>query len=213
MKKSIVVISMLLILLLLPSSFAYAASGTAIINYYQFNTLHNSTTQSHIRSMGYTCNVYNGQAAPTVISNLKKATIFISGAHGGPGYFNPNSGNSVTAKSSSYSIDNSCSTGSLKNVKLAMFYSCQSGVTSSTYGNLVDVTYNKGAKCVIGFNNNINIQMAGEWNRLFFEKAKEDTIAESMKHADFWIVFYESATTGHTLASRNVKGNTNNTIY
>ena len=52
-----------------------------------------------------------------------------------------------------------------------------------------------------------------EWNRLFFEKAKKDTVVESIRHADYWLLSLQGTEAHNNMGNRNEKGTITHTIY
>ena len=73
-------------------------------------------------------------------------------------------------------------------VDLIMFTACCTGLTNSTYGNLVDKALSKGAFCAIGWKETINTAGANPWVEQFFKRASErGTALGALQAADNWL--------------------------
>jgi PKD repeat protein len=87
-------------------------------------------------------------------TRLPNDTIFVFTGHGAPGYIllsdtYPCSGYSAMNASDGYNFEDTCP--SYSNLKLAVFFACNTGNTDPLIGNLVDVVISKGAGCAIGW--------------------------------------------------------------
>ena len=118
-------------------------------------------------------------------------------------YLSGTNGNNDTIRSVS-----SLSSGSLNNLKLAIYYGMDVGYTGSVYGDICQQTINKGAQAAVAWRGVMVTSEANEWNRLFFEKAKTDNIVESFRHADYWLRYKKGDDAGDRMQiTRNEKGN------
>ena len=200
------------------SSPVFAATGTATVVY--DSSISNGTgfyskCQDHLESMGYNIKIYNKPTNTSVISYMKQSKIFVCGLHGGVGtifcggdtYIVPSSLNSDP-----YRAISNLSSNALSGMKLALIYSCEAGKPSKL-GDLIERINMKGAKCAIGWSVTMYASEETEWNRLFFEKAKNDTIVESIRHADYWITSIKGEGAHDRMLKRNEKGDINATIY
>ena len=113
-----------------------------------------------------------------------------------------------TAGGTNRSLSN-LATSSLSGVRLVMFSACYSGVTSGEYGNLVSMVRNKGAQCVVGWNDALRNSTSNEWIRLFFEEANQahEPIWECFNHADYWSSYFGPSYAVEELKNRHEQGN------
>ena len=71
---------------------------------------------------------------------------------------------------------------------LLIYAGCSTGVTSSSFGNLVDITNQKGVLCVVGWTVSTYPTPGNFWMEKFFEEcANRYTIEEAMSLADDWV--------------------------
>lgn len=222
MKKSILLMSILVILLVIVlSNNSIAASNRSVyVNYSMIKNYSNqyyTEIKDNVTDMGYACWGYKNPSNTTVIENMKKSDIFIASGHGAPGEFACNNGTYIVGKnmgsSGTYIALSTLPGGSLSNLKLAFWYSCNSGITQSEWGNLVDVTISKGAKCAVGWKDEIHENINIEWNRLFFEKVKSETIVEGFRHADYWLEANMGTAAKNEMQKRYEQGNIYQTLY
>lgn len=126
----------------------------------------------YIRDMGYTYSSKVNAYASTAYSRLPNLDIFVAHDHGGPGImefydsdlyaqypFTP-PGNSRML--GAYGFE------SLNGLDLMVFCGCKTGVTGSTYGNLVDTALNVGVFCCIGWKEDNRTTDATMWLDQFF---------------------------------------------
>lgn len=116
-------------------------------------TFTGTTIMSDLWNMGYSGPSYLNNSASAVFTSLPKADVLIFRHHGSIGGGSVLCGTSenkshLYAKNGSLNV---CDSPSLANTELVIWGGCYTGATSYTYGNLVDETLAKGAKCVIGW--------------------------------------------------------------
>ena len=76
----------------------------------------------------------------------------------------------------------------LSRVDLLIFLGCKSGVTSDTFGNLVDTALEKGAYCCIGWKQDIYKADAHQWINLFFDYCDEgNTVYTALNNANLYM--------------------------
>lgn len=198
----------------------FAATGNATVVYdstMKGGTDIPSKCQSHIKSMGYTFNQYDLPKHTNVVSYMKNAKVFVSGLHGAPGTINCGNNSIIVAKGSLNSAHamslNTIANGSFSNMKIALIYGCKTGEPDATYGDIISMIQSKGATCAIGWKETTYTARVSEWNRLFFEKAKKDTVVESIRHADYWLLSLQGTDAHNNMGKRNEKGTITHTIY
>ena len=196
-----------------------AASGSIVVHY--LDSIRKPTydyTKKHGQSMGYSVYGYNNSTNEDILNQLKSSSVIVMHLHGSPGvqvmanytYLSGTNGNGGNIKSVS-----SLSSGSLNQRKIAIYYGCETGVVSKTYGDICQQTVNKGAQTAVAWEVSTIVGDVNEWNRLFFEKAKTDNIVESFRHADYWLRYTisEDAATRMGSSNRNEKGNIYGVIH
>ena len=180
-----------------------------------------TTVLRHLWNMGYDAGTYLNNGAASVYSVLPIGQIVVITTHGGPGYVQLGTEantsylyarTSVTGNNRSLS---NLTAGSLSGTKLVMYVACKSGCTNGGGNNLVDMTYDKGARCSVGWTEEIRADIACEWVRLFFEKAdqEEDVIWECFNHADYWTEYIYGDNVAYTLQCRLECGNISQYLY
>ena len=222
MKKRILIVSMIVFtFLFFLESYAFAASGVASICYCTVNlpyaTHMDTDSRNHITNMGYICRGYESIGNTIVLRCLKESKVFVAVGHGDAGVIQCSANTYITGKgagsSGNYIAISTIPNGSLNNLKVALWYGCNVGSTGSSWGNIVDITKSKGAKLAVGWTVTTVIGEMTEWNRLFFEKAKSDTVVESFRHADYWTGFLKGSAAKTRMQSRHENGDIYQTIY
>ena len=179
--------------------------------------------------MGWTAGEYENNSANAAYTVLPTTDIFVSHNHGIPGrqLFNKADGTNtylygsktIASGEVNRALSN-YSSGQLSEVDLIMFVGCNMGVTSSTYGNMVDIALSKGAYCSVGWLNTTYDDVMNCWVGAFFDKCREGvTVADAMTFADSVIynhttysAYYSSAINryyGNSPYARLVIGGTN----
>ncbi len=222
MKKRILIVTMVIsTFLIFFSGYVCAASGVASICYstadLPYATHMYTDSRNHITGMGYICRGYESNGNKVVLDCLKESKVFVAVGHGAPGIIQCCANTYLTGKGAgstgNYIAISTIPNGSLNNLKIALWYGCNVGSTGGSWGNIVDVTKNKGAKLAVGWTVTTIIGEMTEWNRLFFEKAKSDTVVEGFRHADYWISFLKGSAAKTRMQSRYENGDIYQTIY
>lgn len=80
----------------------------------------------------------------------------------------------------------------LKNARLILYGACETGLGGESANNLVNSTFNRGAKTVIGFQSAVGCDQMNTWTKEFFVASgnQSKTITQSLEHADYWTGFY-----------------------
>jgi len=234
--KRLIKLSVLLIALICFSDTALAASGNAYIHYYNETTPYGTANRSltytqaspHLQSMGYRVYGYNAQGIEQAYTQIQTARVFVVHNHGEAGLqymdaagykFIAGLGNETVMGSPSYPtingiIINNLSSGALSGLKIAILYGCNTGIVGPIRGNLPQLMVNKGATTAVAWKVSTIVDSVNEWNRLFFEKAKSDTIVESYRHADYWLETIQGSSYASIMSdNRNEAGNIYATIY
>ena len=139
--------------------------------------------------MGYTSYISNLPRASALYDALPQGSISIIHGHGSPGTVYLNVAGEAEQLLTIYdgsdeTYRNICnySSAALSNNKLIMFFTCKSAALRNL-NSLVDECFNKGAKCVIGFNR--NVARAENWGKLFMEYSHNRvTIQEAINQAN-----------------------------
>ena len=191
---------------------ASAASGNIVVHY--LDSVRKPTydyAKTHGQSMGYNVYGYNNSTNANILNQLDSSAVMVMHLHGLPGvqamanstYLSGTNGNGGYIKAV-----NSLSSGSLNQMKIAIYYGCETGIVSATYGDICQETVNKGAQAAVAWEVTTVVSDVNEWNRLFFEKAKTDNIVESFRHADYWLRYMAGDDAGDRMQiTRNEKGN------
>lgn len=175
----------------------------------------------HLWNMGYDAGAYLNNGAPSVYSSLPNVQIAVVVTHGLAGQIQlgTEANTSYLYANASVSGNNrslsNLASNSLSDTKLVMYVACRSGNTNGGGKNLVETTYNKGARCTVGWTENIPVDVACEWVRLFFEKADQDqdVIWECFNHADYWTTYIFGDNDAYTLQCRRELGNISQRLY
>ena len=169
----------------------------------------------HLWNMGYDAGMYLNNSASAGYSVMPNSKIWVISSHGDPGVLHMGGSFGAselyadsTAGGTNRSLSN-LATSSLSGVRLVMFSACYSGVTSGEYGNLVSMARNKGAQCVVGWNDALRNSTSNEWIRLFFEEANQahEPIWECFNHADYWSSYFGPSYAVEDLKNRHEQGN------
>lgn len=164
--------------------------------------------------MGYDAGEYLNNTAAVALGVMHNLEIFVNNGHGWDGWatFYHADG----SYSNLYGMSNNLGTGdasmsaleygALTGVSLVIYTGCRSGVTSEVYGNLIQMTREKGAWCAIGWRESINTVATNAWLVKFFEYCSHGcTIETAMANADEYIREAHS-THYNNLAQRFVAG-------
>lgn len=101
------------------------------------------------------------------------------------------------------------------NTKFIALYACCSGKDNSLGENLVEKMNSKGAQCVVGWYVPINNWEMQVWNKLMFEKIRDEnqSIVEGYRHADYWINSETNNDAITRMAARKECGNNELHLY
>lgn len=203
----------------------HAASGPVYV-YYQDETGASrkptyTYTNKYMSSIGYSVEGRKNWDSSGLLYALDDAKIFVAHFHGSPGkqdtgYINGQSYGIAgrNADGTYYKNVNTMANNSASQLKMAIFYGCSTGDPNSTFGNLPYTIVNRGAQTAVAWTVTTYVPEVNEWNRLFFEKAKEDTIVESFRHADYWLRVNKGDTAGDRMQkNRNEAGNIYGYVY
>lgn len=173
-------IAMLLILVLSVVQIipAQAASGT--FRYYTLTPLSSASSSarsdmlSYFSQMGYTRNNFLYPTPTTLKNGLKTATVTYIHGHGSAGLVQCQDASgdhigylysSKASTSGSNQYLRSLSSTALSSEKLVVYMTCNSATASGSQTSMMQETYSRGAKCVIGFNN--SVANAEYWTQYF----------------------------------------------
>ena len=129
--------------------------------------------------MGYSGQEYLNNTVAPAYNAFPSTWIFAVWNHGGAGIirFDGSSTNKTRLYAKNYSGISSSnrsiesySYNELSSVRLAIFMGCNTGDTSSTYGNLVDMALNKGVSAALAWNQTIKVGDGNKWMGVFFEQ-------------------------------------------
>lgn len=149
---------------------------------------------SSFKRFGFKASPFNNPTTNEIASN-SSADVLVFHGHGGIGFFAVSdekdkngpakyriySNNAPSSSSNNYNIDNIIPKDNWKKASFVYFASCHSADTSSDHDkSLVDVAYESGAACVIGFKNNV---AGGEDFLRFMLEAIEAEPDSTIKHA------------------------------
>lgn len=151
----------------------------------------------HLWYLGYDAGEYRNNSAASGITALKKSNIFIVDNHGNAGRirFDTSSTNLTRLYATNSSLNGgsdraimqNVSGNGLSNVDLVLYMGCLTGNTDPVYGNLVDATLSKGARCVYGWTEVTNVHDGTGWtNELFVGFTQGNNAYTSSMLADFW---------------------------
>ena len=140
--------------------------------------------------MGYTGTTNINPAESTVLLALQTTDILVITTHGdvdGGVLIFYNGNGQQTGGLTGIDITN-LPANRLTSLRVFIAAGCNSGQTSSDYGNLIDAAYSKGAHFALGFMNTTTISAATHWTRSFFDKIgdKNATVLDAKNHAQYW---------------------------
>ena len=124
---------------------------------------------------------YNNVGNNNVENQLKNSVIFVAHNHGMPGIQllsdeeGNESGISGTNGGGAWKAISSMSTVSSRPLYIAIYYGCNTGVTTSSYGNIMAQTTSKMAKSAVAWKMSTYVVDVNLWNKYFFFKARSLT--------------------------------------
>lgn len=189
-----------------------AASGQIVVHYLDSSRKPTYTyTKQHGESMGYTVYGYQDSSNANILNQLQSSVAIVMHSHGSPGVQSMGSDTHLAGKNGNggyvKSID-SLASNSMSQMRIAIYYGCETGKVHQLFGDICQETVNKGAQTAVAWKvSTVNLHV-NEWNRLFFEKAKTDNIVESFRHADYWLRSIKGDDAADRMQlTRNEKGN------
>lgn len=157
------------------------------------NFRENFTTLSpHLYSMNYISKHRFDYTAATAYSEIPDCSLVAITNHADAGRINFYD-SYLTANTIVYGNANNAGLGkygyeALSNVKLLTFVGCNSGDTSSLYGNLVDSAINKGVMCSIGWTESFYHDDIILWHDVFYETLSYGyTVAYAISEANSYM--------------------------
>lgn len=158
-----------------------------------YNTRPSATnSMSNIWKMGYSGQEYLNNTPTAIYNSLSQCNIVTIHDHGDAGrmFCQTSETNypyirAIGAASDPNKTLSTLNTTDVSNLKLLIFMGCSTGVSNTTYGNLVDVAYSKGVDYTIGWNQIIHTSDASKWIGKFYERClKGDTIYNARRAAN-----------------------------
>lgn len=110
---------------------------------------------SKFQGIGYTSTRYDLPTATTIYSNSTSCRALVFHGHGGAGYIILENNGNLYSENATYTL-RSLSSVVWSGMSFVMFVSCCSAQGIDERDSLVDVAYELGANCVLGFNNNVS---------------------------------------------------------
>jgi len=213
--KVVFIAFIVLCIFVLVQPISLAGSGKVVIHWLESSRKPTLTdAKSRVEKMGYWVESCENWDNYWVLDHLSTSRIFVAHTHGGPGrqVFNGKTLAGTNGGSGMKSVS-SLGSNAAKNLRIAIYYGCSTGNTTSTYGNICQQTVNKGAQAAVAWRVTTYVSEVNEWNKQFFEKAKTANIVESYRHADYWTRFWKGNTAGDRMQNnRNESGNINGWI-
>lgn len=168
------------------------AKKTITVHYYTADADRLPTYTAIKNYMGYTYNVsgYDSGGNGSVESQLSGSAAFVVHNHGAPGkqYLSGSTGIVGTGgNGSSWKSISSMSAVASKPLYIAIYYGCETGQTSSTYGNILSQTTSKFAKSAVAWTVSTFVNDVNLWNQYFFYYAKNNlssTASNALTYAD-----------------------------
>ena len=181
--KKISALAVVLSLTLMSVFSANAASGTCEIFYFTYPGAvgpgGTATIQSCLTDLGYTANRYSDTHAYYVRRTMHQDKVFAIVSHGAPGLVVCRDGVTTMSASAVSSDDNNYSlaawfgSGNLNGLLFAYYGGCETAVTSSTYGNLLNYTTDfLRASSALGFSKTVYDPYTGYYEGRLFEYLK-----------------------------------------
>ena len=133
---------------------------------------------SYIWKMGFSGTEYTNNSVVSACNVFSNSDIFVTNTHGAAGvvFFDTSDTNRTTLYADYLTYDNRSiadyfANSALSEVDLVIYSGCNTGATSSTYGNLVSATMAAGAYCCIGWKETIITGCSNNWLPEFFRVA------------------------------------------
>lgn len=144
------------------------------------DTGHDHTTFMNNRiPAGYTRSSKTNTSPQATLDVLRASRAFISRSHGYTEGISCNGGNMT--RSAVLALP----PGALGHMRLVYYGACSTGTGGSGAANLVNATFDRGARTVIGFTVNVTCSTTNTWTRAFMNSISNgDTIDRAMRLAD-----------------------------
>jgi hypothetical protein len=172
---------------------AYTASNYGF-NCGSFTTYGDAdTARSEQSSIGYSATSYRDSSISSAYNRLRSDNIFFMSGHGAAGHI-------VFTDGWLYANDNgqpttdigSLPTSDLHDIALAVFSACESA-KDSTYSTMIQICYDRGVDCALGWTTTIEASKASTWNSKFWEKLDDQwdvyNAAGEANNAVFWTYY------------------------
>ena len=137
--------------------------------------------------------------ATVALQGLRSSQVFVGRSHGSKTSFVCNNGN-ITR-----SMVIALPANALSSAKLVYYGACLTGEGGADAENLVNATFDRGAKCVIGFTESINFDAGNKWTKKFMASLSDgDTIDTAISKAALAVLLAPGSTN-----KRLVRGTSN----
>lgn len=120
-------------------------------------------------AVGYASRSYDGTSGNHILTEMMSSEVCLIMAHGSSKTVKPAQNTAISDTDLLNLAD-----GAFSGSKLVMYMTCSAGAPVSSGMNIVQATYDRGAKCVLGWNCNTNIREGGVWCEYFFERLGEE---------------------------------------
>ncbi|WP_048153137.1 C25 family cysteine peptidase [Methanolacinia paynteri] len=173
--------------------------------------------KNKLSSMGYSpSDRHYDERAIDGYNELEDTDVFFFSGHSSPGrlQFGENAGGRLTfifADGTLLPRISEMSQSQLSNLKLAVYLGCYSATTDHNLGNLVEETSDKGADCVIGFEQTVNSIAADYWAREFFDALDDGQNIGNAFDIAWWAEYLEYGDDGG-LSHKTIEGDDNQVI-
>lgn len=184
------------------------STGTEFGGTRQINTI----VAPKLMTMGYTVYGNPNRMVDVAYEQFPSSSFFLIANHANPGYITLHNtsghksflagtqssartispGDELTVLPGTVMKVSDYSSGALSQAKVVLYMGCYSGVTSQYYGNLVDITLQKGAAVCIGWNDLIGSIDLEAWTRKFMEYCADgECISNAIDKTEYYIAHSE----------------------
>mgnify|MGYP005759677279 FL=1 len=139
--------------------------------------------------MGYTGTTNINPAKSTFSLAMSTTDILVINTHGESGRIAfYNGAGQITGIFSAKNDIDTFPYNKLSSLRVFIACGCDTGKTSSAYGNLIDSAIGKGAHFAIGWTEKISTSKSTHWTKSFFDKIGDSgaIIDEAIEHANYW---------------------------
>lgn len=152
-------------------------------------------TVNVVNQIGYSTLGSPNVSRSDALSYLKNKKIWAIHAHGNKTGVRFDYSNSWI----SYNDISSLPSNALSSQKVVIFGTCSAGEGGASANNMVNITYNKGASVVIGFQGTTYTSQINRWLYEFFVGCRDGkNVRDACEHADYWTKFYHLGFDGGT---------------